>query len=159
VLVISYWALRLFGNVEPASLPPARSRVPHAAERPSSGGAPAQDSPTSSSSAPVDPSRAESMAPSTESDAPFLLDIVIVHGAAAPFQTLKVNKGALIDVSVDSDLAGKLEVHGYRKELEIKPHAKTSMRFTADKTGRFPIDVHGSGGVHIEAAALEVLPR
>jgi hypothetical protein len=159
VLVVSYWALRLFGNVQPASSPPAPSRVPHAAERPSSEGAPAQASPTSSSSSPADPLPAESAASRTEAASPFLLDIVIVQGAAATFQTLKVNKGDVVAVSVVSDQAGKLEVHGYRKELEIRPHAKTAMTFTADKAGRFPIDVHGSGGAHIEAGALEVLPQ
>jgi hypothetical protein len=94
-----------------------------------------------------------------KSEPRFVIDIVIARGAAAPFQTLKVNKGDVVAVSVDSDEAGKLEVHGYRKELEIQPRAKASMTFTADRTGRFPIDLHGKGGAHIEAAALEVLPR
>jgi hypothetical protein len=159
VLVVSYCALRLLGNVQPASSSLAESKVAHTPVRVSSSGAPTQALPSSSSSAPVDRLRAESVASTTEPGPPFLLDIVIVQGAAATFQTLKVNNGHVVAVSVVSDQAGKLEVHGYRKELEIRPHAKTAMTFTADKTGRFPIDVHGSGGAHIEAAALEVFPQ
>jgi hypothetical protein len=88
-----------------------------------------------------------------------VLDIVVARGAAAPFRTLKVGKGDIVEVSVDSDQAGKLEVHGYRNELAVTAHVKASMTFAADRTGRFPIDLHAKGGTHIEAGALEVMPR
>jgi hypothetical protein len=157
-LVASYWGFHFIGNGQPNASAHGGIEAAQPGARPASVGAPADPLPMSPSPGAGTPSGASGVAPA-KSEPRFVIDIVIARGAAAPFQTLKVNKGDVVAVSVDSDEAGKLEVHGYRKELEIQPRAKASMTFTADRTGRFPIDLHGKGGAHIEAAALEVLPR
>jgi hypothetical protein len=159
VLVVSYWGFRFVANSQPTTSVPADHQVASAAGVSRAAPVPAQASPAipTLDAAALSPSASVASAP--PSSPRFVLDIVIARGGAAPFHTLKVSKGDVVAISVDSDEAGKLEVHGYRKELDVTPQARASMTFAADRTGRFPIDLHGSSGAHIEAAALEVLPR
>jgi hypothetical protein len=64
-----------------------------------------------------------------------------------------------VTLSVTTDRAGMLEVHGYRKEVTVQPGTTGTLSFVATRTGRFPIDLHASDGEHIEVTALEVMPR
>ena len=154
---VAYWGFRSVGSSNPHTST-ADTHIAHAVDAAPNVGTPvhAPASPAPGSATAADTT---SVTPAKPSAAGVALDIVIAQGAAAPFQTLKVSKGDVVAVSVDSDQAGKLEVHGYRKELEVTPHAKASITFAVDRSGRFPIDLHGEGGAHIEAAALEVMPR
>ena len=77
----------------------------------------------------------------------------------APSDVIRVNKDDLVTLSITSDRAGHLEVHGYRKEVQVEPGATATLSFTATQTGRFPIDLHASDGAHVEVTALEVMPR
>lgn len=159
VLVVSYWGFRFVANSQPTTSVPADSQVANAARVSPVARVPAQASPAIPMVDAAAPSPSASVASPPASAPRFVLNIAIERGRAAPFRTLKVSKGDVVAISVDSDTAGKLEVHGYRKELDVTPHANASITFAADRTGRFPIDLHGSGGAHIEAAALEVLPH
>jgi hypothetical protein len=41
----------------------------------------------------------------------------------------------------------------------VSPGSETTLSFVATRAGRFPIDLHGSNGAHVEVTALEVQPR
>jgi heme/copper-type cytochrome/quinol oxidase subunit 2 len=77
----------------------------------------------------------------------------------APSDVIRVNKDDQVTLAITSDRAGHLEVHGYKKEVTVEPGTTATLSFTAVRTGRFPIDLHGSDGAHVEVSALEVMPR
>lgn len=77
----------------------------------------------------------------------------------APSDVIRVSKDDPVTLAITSDHPGHLEVHGYKKEVKLEPGTTAMLSFTAERTGRFPIDLHGSDGAHLEVTALEVLPR
>lgn len=77
----------------------------------------------------------------------------------APTDVIRVSKDLAVTLSITSDREGKLEVHGYRKEVKVQPGTTGKLSFVASMTGRFPIDLHASNGEHVEVTALEVMPR
>ena len=90
--------------------------------------------------------------------AAFAISISKAH-PPAPSAVIRVKKDDLVTLSITTDHAGHLEVHGYRKEVEVEPGKTATLSFAAIRTGRFPIDLHASGGAHVEVTALEVLPH
>jgi heme/copper-type cytochrome/quinol oxidase subunit 2 len=78
-------------------------------------------------------------------------------GVAIP--VLKATQGDSVSIVVTSDRVGTLEIHGYRQEVSVTPGSETTLSFVATRAGRFPIDLHGSNGAHVEVTALEVQPR
>jgi hypothetical protein len=78
-------------------------------------------------------------------------------GVAIP--VLKATQGDSMSIVVTSDRIGTLEIHGYRQEVSVSPGSETTLSFVATRAGRFPIDLHGSNGAHVEVTALEVQPR
>jgi hypothetical protein len=77
----------------------------------------------------------------------------------APSDVIRVDKDDPVTLSITSDRSGHVEVHGYRKEVAVEPGRVATLSFKAVRTGRFPIDLHGSDGAHVEVTALEVMPR
>lgn len=74
-----------------------------------------------------------------------VLHVKIVAGKVTPnAENVKVPVGTKVRVEVGSDAADELHVHGYDKELEVKPGTPGTLTFVADKTGRFEIEIHGS---------------
>jgi hypothetical protein len=77
----------------------------------------------------------------------------------APSDVIRVSKDDQVTLSITSDRAGHLEVHGYKKEVKVEPGTAATLSFAAVRTGRFPIDLHASDGAHVEVSALEVMPK
>ena len=77
----------------------------------------------------------------------------------APTDVIRVSKDDPVTLSITTDRAGNLEVHGYRKEVKVQPGTTGTLSFVANMTGRFPIDLHASDGEHVEVTALEVMPK
>jgi len=77
----------------------------------------------------------------------------------APSDVIRVAKDDPVTLTVTSDRAGHVEVHGYRKEVAVEPGKAATLSFKAERTGRFPIDLHAEDGAHVEVTALEVMPR
>jgi hypothetical protein len=72
---------------------------------------------------------------------------------------LKARQGDAVTIDITSDRQGTLEIHGYRKEVAVMPENEATVTFVATRAGRFPIDLHGRDGRHLEVTALEVEPR
>jgi hypothetical protein len=133
---------------------PAANGIATSAASPPSGVAPnaaAAASAVASNAAPAADSAASV-------SAAFAISISKAH-PPAPSDVIRVKKDDPVTLSITTDRAGHLEVHGYRKEVEIEPGRTVTLSFPAVRTGRFPIDLHASDGAHVEVTALEVLPH
>jgi hypothetical protein len=76
-------------------------------------------------------------------------------------RTIKVQEGDAVTLRFSVDRAMTLHLHGYDIEKRVGPGAVAEMAFTANATGRFPLEIHG--GEHAEGrgpiAYVEVYPR
>lgn len=80
-------------------------------------------------------------------------------GPGAMTPVLKAHQGDALTINITSDRRGTLEIHGYGKEIAVVPGTEATINFVATRAGRFPIDLHGRDGRHLEVTALEVQPR
>ena len=84
-------------------------------------------------------------------------DISIAQGRiTAGGGALRVTQGASVAIRVTSDRADELHLHGYDLELALRAGVPGALAFTADKAGRFELELHHAG---LELGALEVQPR
>ncbi|MEV0820125.1 hypothetical protein [Nonomuraea rubra] len=80
-------------------------------------------------------------APSGRTDA----EITIAGGRVHPPPGwLEVAKGRQVSITVTSDVADEVHVHGYDLAAELRPGVPATVRFTADLTGVFQVETHGS---------------
>jgi len=78
-------------------------------------------------------------------------------GVTAP--VLKATQGDALTIDITSDRPGTVEIHGYQKKVDVAPGRVSTLSFAASIAGRFPIDLHGRDGRHLDVTALEVQPR
>jgi hypothetical protein len=143
VVAASYYAFSRF----------ARTSVPQPDAAPVS--VPSAPDPTGASTSPQ--RAANGVAPAAP---PGTFSIVIDQAhPPAPGDVIRVDKDDPVTLTIRSDRAGHLEVHGYREEVAVEPGKTATLSFKAVRTGRFPIDLHAKDGVHVEVTALEVMPR
>ena len=80
-------------------------------------------------------------------------------GAIGGASTFRVKKGDVVALRVESATAGSLHLHGYNSDWELSAGAAVIASFTADSTGRFPLEVHPSGNEEgVVVGYLEVHP-
>ena len=63
--------------------------------------------------------------------------------------------GRDVVITVTSDVADEVHVHGYDLMADVAPGAPATIRFTADAPGRFEIELENTG---VQIAELEVRP-
>jgi hypothetical protein len=61
-----------------------------------------------------------------------------------PTGRVEVAKGSLVRVTVTSDVADELHIHGYDLPVKLPAGAPASIEFRADKTGLFEVETHES---------------
>ena len=59
---------------------------------------------------------------------------------------MKVGQGDTVILNIASDEPGRFHLHGYDIERQVGPGKATSMEFTADATGKYPITFHPTDG-------------
>ena len=69
---------------------------------------------------------------------------------------MQVHEGEQVTLTIKSDGSDELHLHGYDLHARISPGETASLRFKADRTGRFGLELHKA---HTELGALEVYPR
>ncbi len=69
---------------------------------------------------------------------------------------LQVKAGDRITLKIASNNSEELHVHGYDLRLRLKPEEVVNLDFTANRTGRFGLELHRA---HAELGALEVYPQ
>lgn len=85
------------------------------------------------------------------------MDLVISQGRViGGAKAIKLKRGDAVSLTAKSDAADELHVHGVDKKIELAPGKTSSLEFVADRTGRFPIELHRSGTT---VGSLEVYPR
>lgn len=60
-------------------------------------------------------------------------------------ELVTVAQSALIKIEVTSDVSDEVHVHGYERKVEVEPGKKAVLKFHADLTGRFEIELEESG--------------
>ncbi|GAB3824959.1 hypothetical protein [Dactylosporangium cerinum] len=61
-----------------------------------------------------------------------------------PTGRVEVAKGSLVRITVTSDVADELHVHGYDKTLALPAGTPASIDLRVDKTGLFEVETHSS---------------
>lgn len=92
--------------------------------------------------------------PATTGPALFVLEInkAVVSGPAV----FKVQQDDAVDIRITSDKADEAHLHGYDLHAELQAGIPAHLRFSAEKSGRFELELHGS---HQTIGVLEVYPR
>ncbi|MBH2008564.1 MAG: hypothetical protein I8H71_02570 [Xanthomonadaceae bacterium] len=70
-------------------------------------------------------------------------------------QVIKLTRNAAVVLTVVSDTADELHVHGYNLTLKLVPNQAATLRFTGKHTGRFSFELHKT---HREIGAFEIYP-
>lgn len=80
---------------------------------------------------------------STSASGPLTIAVTIAHGKVSPSgATYDVSKGTPVTITVTSDSADTIHVHGYEIEKDVVSGTPLSFTFTADQTGSFEIETH-----------------
>lgn len=80
-------------------------------------------------------------------------EITIAGGRVSPPSGwLEVSKGQTVSLTVTSDVADELHVHGYDVEAALTPGKPITVTIKADMTGVFEVETHGSKLVLIQLA-------
>jgi hypothetical protein len=113
---------------------------------------------TTTEAPPTTTERTTTEAPPTTTAAPepVRIDYVVVGGEPqGGIQRDSVARGRDVVITVTSDVADEVHVHGYDLMADVAPGAPATIRFTADAPGRFEIELENTG---VQIAELEVRP-
>jgi len=97
--------------------------------------------------APASSAAPASQAPQSQAPGPDIREITVtVNGrkVTPPPSRVSVPKGRVVRITVTSDRADTLHVHGYDLEAELPAGAPGSVQFSADRTGLFEVETHSS---------------
>ena len=88
--------------------------------------------------------------------APVQVDVVVVGGEPqGGIVRESVDLDSAVVLTVTSDVADEVHVHGYDLMADVAPGAPATIRITADAPGRFEIELENTG---VQIAELEVRP-
>ena len=97
-------------------------------------------------------------APPTTTQAPETVELKYVIVGGQPQGGIardSVTQGQDVVITVTSDVADEVHLHGYDLSADVAPGAPATIRFTADAPGRFEIELENSA---VQIAELEVRP-
>jgi hypothetical protein len=84
-------------------------------------------------------------------------DLVVKGGTLVSGEALmQVRRGEQVSLRIQSDRKDELHLHGYDLKALIIPGETVRLQFTADRTGRFGLELHKAHG---ELGTLEVYPQ
>lgn len=144
------------GDDEPAPQPAAQTEIEAAPVEGTSDGHAAgeQAAREEADDAPGEQNTQDRAAPSPP---PETARISVADGAVeGGAQTVRVQRGDRVRLTVTSDVPEEVHLHGYDIERPVGPGRPARLRFTADAEGVFELELHGSG---LQVAELEVAPR
>jgi len=76
----------------------------------------------------------------------------------AKVRTIKVKKGQTVVIRAKSTTTGEMHIHGYDKEVSLKPDEVVRSKFKATIDGEFEIEFHLPAGDHAAVGVLRVSP-
>jgi heme/copper-type cytochrome/quinol oxidase subunit 2 len=71
-------------------------------------------------------------------------------------QAVRVVRDDEVTLTVRSDRADELHLHGYNLQLHLEPGRPGTLHFTARRTGRFSVELHKS---EVEIVVFEIYPK
>jgi hypothetical protein len=96
-------------------------------------------------------------APALSADAPKQLSYVVQGGKLVSGPNLvKLERNDTVELTIVSDRADELHVHGYNLHAHLQPARPATLKFVAKRTGRFSFELHKSG---LELGVFEIYPR
>jgi len=113
---------------------------------------------TTTEAPPATTEQATTEAPPATTAAPEAVRINYVVVGGEPqggIQRDSVARGRDVVITVTSDVADEVHVHGYDLMADVAPGSPATIRFTADAPGRFDIELENTG---VQIAELEVRP-
>jgi glucose/arabinose dehydrogenase len=103
-------------------------------------------SPASATASEMASSSASPVAPSADGADTVTLAFVVADGKATPKATNQpVPLGSDVVLTVTSDVADEIHVHGYDEEENVDAGGTVTIDFTADQKGTFEVETHESG--------------
>lgn len=101
--------------------------------------------PSTPASTPNTKSPSNTADPSGE-QADVTVNVTVANGKVNPSgASIRVKAGQTVLITGVSDAEDQLHVHGYDKEVELKPGKPASVKFTANMKGTFEVETHESG--------------
>lgn len=80
------------------------------------------------------------------SDRGAVIEVTVSGGEVSPPPgRVDVTRGERVTLTVTSDTADELHVHGYDESARLPADEPVTLSFTADRTGVFEVETHGSG--------------
>ena len=75
------------------------------------------------------------------------IDIDLVDGKQKerPDAVIEVEEGQTVKLTVSSDKAYEIHIHGYDKSIDVPAGGEESVEFEADKTGTWEVEVEDTG--------------
>ena len=112
-------------------------------------GEPASRTPPGAQSSAPPPVRGS--APAASGPSAVRIAVTVTGGKAhTAHRRVKVPRGAAVEITVTGDTADEFHLHGYDRELELRPGRAATLRFTADTPGVFEAELHHSGARVLE---------
>ena len=110
-----------------------------------------------SSSTEVPPAAKQPGAGTRERPAPAPYVPIVIEGGSpvGGVKTIEVKQGDPVRLEFRSDRAGEVHIHGYDKELELKPGKRSRVSFPATIEGVFEVESHAT---EQQLAKLKVEP-
>ena len=72
-------------------------------------------------------------------------------------ESIAVCKGQELTLLITTQRAGEIHIHGYEKEMDVKPGDTATFKFSTTLPGQFPIELHTpNNGPEIEVGILTV---
>ena len=71
-------------------------------------------------------------------------------------RVIKLKRGDAVVLTVDADQVDELHLHGYDLHTDVQPGRPGTLKFTAQRTGRFALELHKAG---LEVSVVEIYPR
>ncbi|MGC4953144.1 hypothetical protein ACLQ2P_08000 [Actinomadura citrea] len=97
------------------------------------------------------PPTARGSAPAASGPSAVRIAVTVTGGKAhTAHRRVKVPRGAAVEITVTGDTADEFHLHGYDRELELRPGKAATLRFTADTPGVFEAELHHSGARVLE---------
>jgi FtsP/CotA-like multicopper oxidase with cupredoxin domain len=81
-----------------------------------------------------------------QTSTPLKFSITIKDGKSDT-DSIRVTQGEQVEITLTSDQAAELHLHGYDLTAQIEPGVPTALSFDARIAGRFPVEAHRMGPV------------
>jgi hypothetical protein len=81
------------------------------------------------------------------------LNVMYMNGAVSGVgDRIEISRGDIVELTIQSDVADEVHVHGYELLRSLVPAQPETIRFTADTPGIFEIELEDSGVLLLEIA-------